>query len=466
MVLAASATATPLHQAVRARDIVTLEQLLESRSGSALDESEGEGVTPLHLAAATDQADMATLLLARGANVNATNHNGFTALHWAASRDHVTTARVLLEAGATLDARARSGITPLHWAAGRNAIRAVSLLLEHGADARLTTAMGYTPLHLAIRRNPYSETAVLLAKARVTTDTLEGVEPPTRRSLIHPKGRDVDVSDKELAETDELPSPESELEPVKPGMFLSVSLGLGDTLNFVWLPEVDVWFGKYEISNSLFRRFNPNHNSRRTEGFTLDDPEQPVVYVSWHQAMDYCEWLNENFSDRIPANYAFRLPTEHEWMVAAGAGDLRTYPWGDDWPPLYGNFSDLTARQHLSDWRGIEGYDDGYVVTAPVRKSGMNELGIYGLAGNVWEWTMDWLDTEKQTLKIRKGGSWDFDTRESLRITSRGLDRPDARYDTIGFRVVVAPVDPSPEEKLRPEPPVSTSSRRQRRAQR
>jgi formylglycine-generating enzyme required for sulfatase activity len=69
----------------------------------------------------------------------------------------------------------------------------------------------------------------------------------------------------------------------------------------------------------------------------------------------------------------------------------------------------------------------------------MNEWGIYGLAGNVWEWCDDWMDNADRRLKIRKGGSWDFDTKESLRVLANGFDRPSARYDTIGFRVIVAP---------------------------
>lgn len=429
------AGASPLHQAVRARDIVTLEGLLESHVGRALNATIGNGVTPLHLAAATDQADIAALLITRGADVSATNSLAFTPLHWAASRDGAATMRLLIEAGADVNAKARNDITPLHWAATKNAVAAVTFLIEAGADITATTAMGYTPLHLAVKHNPYCEAAVLLAQARARQEEEAGILPST--AAAHKPDEPAVPSP---GEPDALPeAPESAAEPVTPGMFLSVPIGLGDVLSFVWMPETGIWFGKHEISNNRYRRFDPLHSSRRIEGITLDDPEQPAVYVSWHDAMAYCAWLTENFAERIPAGYVFRLPTEAEWMIAAGAGTIRTYPWGNEWPPIYGNFSDLAARKAFSQWRGIEGYNDGYAATAPVDAAGMNELGIFGLAGNVWEWTLDWLDDTKREYKIRKGGSWDFDGQESLRIDARGFDRPDARYDTIGLRIVAAP---------------------------
>ena len=68
----------------------------------------------------------------------------------------------------------------------------------------------------------------------------------------------------------------------------------------------------------------------------------------------------------------------------------------------------------------------------------MNEWGIYGLAGNVWEWCSDWLDDKDRRYKLRKGGSWDFDPKSSLRVVAKGIDLPTAKYDTIGFRVIVA----------------------------
>jgi len=412
--------ATPLHQAVRAYDIATVREIVETSIGSALDIASADGVTALHLAAATDQPEVIRLLLERGASVDSRTERGFTPLHWAASRDAIESVQVLLAAGADVAALARNDITPLHWAASRDAARTLQLLLDAGGDPNARTATGDTALHLAIRRDTYSESAILLAQFNLTTI-------------------DEDILPALPAAVAEAPEATEPVVPVRPGMFLSVPIGIGENLSFVWLEGLKIWFGKYEVTNGQYRRYQPSHRSRQLEGLSLDGDDQPVVFVSHNDAAGFCDWLNTHYHNRIPAGYAFRVPTEAEWMFAASTGDNRTYPWGQEWPPLYGNFSDETARQTLSHWQGIEGYTDGYAVTAPVAHSGMNELGIFGLAGNVWEWTGDWHDPARETFKIRKGGSWDFDPQESLRIADRGLDRPDARYETIGVRIVVAP---------------------------
>ncbi|MBT3194147.1 MAG: SUMF1/EgtB/PvdO family nonheme iron enzyme [Verrucomicrobia bacterium] len=427
--------AGPLHQAVRARDLVSLESMLNPAADVDVYATVRGGVTALHLAAATDQRAAAEMLIKRGAPVDLKTTTGFTPLHWAASRNATETVALLLEHGANVGAKANSNITPLHWAAGKDAAGAVKLLIEAGADISAVTELGYTPLHLAVKLNPYSKAAVLLAQARVDSELESGV-------LVIEDLPDDSTETNEVAAIadDELPEVAPPVTPaILPGTFLSVPLGLGSSLSFVWVEALNIWFGKYEITNSQYQHYDRRHSSRTLEGHDLNGPQQPVVFVSWHEATAYCNWLNRTFSDRIPGQCEFRLPVASEWEFVAACGSTRPYPWGDDWPPLYGNHSDATARENLSQWNGIRGYKDGYAVTCPVDHSGMNEWGVYGLAGNVWEWCLDWMDNTDRQLKVRKGGSWDFDPKASLKINARGLDRPTARYDTIGFRVVVAP---------------------------
>jgi formylglycine-generating enzyme required for sulfatase activity len=90
-------------------------------------------------------------------------------------------------------------------------------------------------------------------------------------------------------------------------------------------------------------------------------PQRPVVFVTWHAAQAYCRWAGG------------RLPTEAEWEYAARVGDGREFPWGNQLPtPTRANYS-ATALNQPSD----------------VGRFPPNPWGLYDLAGNVWEWTLD-----------------------------------------------------------------------------
>jgi len=210
-------------------------------------------------------------------------------------------------------------------------------------------------------------------------------------------------------------------------------------MRFQWIRDLRMWVGKYEVSNHQFLTFDRQHDSGAHDEITLNDAQQPVVRVTWTVAQAYCRWLTEIFGDALPDGYVFRLPTEAEWTTFARCGTDREYPWGDQFPPDYGNFSDRDARDKLTNWRGIEAYKDGFAVTCPVEQSGENEWGLFGVGGNVWEWCDDWYE-ETQLYRVRRGGSWFFDSEISLRVDYRGFDLANASYDTIGFRVVAGPV--------------------------
>ncbi|WP_405414050.1 formylglycine-generating enzyme family protein [Maribacter sp. Asnod1-A12] len=103
----------------------------------------------------------------------------------------------------------------------------------------------------------------------------------------------------------------------------------------------------------------------------------PVVQVSYEDALAYCEWANR------------RLPTEAEWELASRAGSYGTiYNWGDD---------ESVLKEKANTWEGEfpvkNTIADGFELRAPVKSYPPNAYGLYDMAGNVWEWTSDWYNT-------------------------------------------------------------------------
>ena len=217
-----------------------------------------------------------------------------------------------------------------------------------------------------------------------------------------------------------------------------------------------------EVTNADFRRFDASHQSGSRDSFSLDGDAQPVVRVSWEDAARYCNWLSkqeglepayQELNGKLfavsPMTAGYRLPTEAEWTwVARYAGhDPLRYPWGNEMPPpeKTGNFADQSARSTVGTV--IEGYDDGFEVTAPPGSFAANPLGIYDLGGNVAEWTHDLYTIEVSSgfdvmvdpmgpsvgeQHVIRGSSYLQGEVANLRLTYR--DYGDSR-DDVGFRI-------------------------------
>ncbi len=160
------------------------------------------------------------------------------------------------------------------------------------------------------------------------------------------------------------------------------------------------------------------------------NPDQPVVSVSWFDAVAYCEWLSE------AARFRYRLPTEAEWERAARGGrEGGRYAWGEDAPA---SLPDYTSR-----WkRGPE----------PVGLYSPNPLGIHNLGENVHEWCSDWFDRNYYSVapyrnpqgpargerRASRGGAWRHHIKVS-RCAARSSIPPEFLYADYGFRVVREP---------------------------
>jgi formylglycine-generating enzyme required for sulfatase activity len=176
--------------------------------------------------------------------------------------------------------------------------------------------------------------------------------------------------------------------------------------------------------------------------FGLTAPQQPVVGVSYEDAVDFAEWINEQEAEaaRLPAGWKYTLPTGDQWEEFATCGKTRrTYPWGSDWPPPQGNIGDKSSAAG----NGLSDYNDTFPVSCDVRKSGSNDWGICGTFGNASEWVDEWYG-QRKTKRTFRGGSWRTMSKRSLETDFRGKNTPDYKGDDIGFRLILIYTAPRP----------------------
>jgi sulfatase modifying factor 1 len=160
------------------------------------------------------------------------------------------------------------------------------------------------------------------------------------------------------------------------------------------------------------------------------DPDQPVVAVSWFEAVAYGDWLSRLTGRR------YRLPTEAEWERAARGGqEALLYPWGDE-PPHQ-------RAAYLRRWGGdVKG-------PLPVGQDAPNRYGLHDIGENVHEWCADWFykdyyarspernppGPEAGERRASRGGSWRHQIKVS-RCAARSSIPPQFQYADYGFRVV------------------------------
>jgi sulfatase modifying factor 1 len=203
------------------------------------------------------------------------------------------------------------------------------------------------------------------------------------------------------------------------------------------------YIDKYEVTNAQYKKFvqatahripenslDPEYDLWEKDGsFPGEIAQQPVVNVSWNDAVAYARWAGK------------RLPTEAEWEKAARGADQRRYPWGNE-PP------DKNRAHFAGSWAGeVHTYRaiDSFV-------NGASPYGIIQMAGNISEWVADWYDPHYYklspvkgpigpntgTYRVVRGGAF-ISPAFYLRCTDRDFDIPDDRSNSIGFRCVYDP---------------------------
>ena len=199
----------------------------------------------------------------------------------------------------------------------------------------------------------------------------------------------------------------------------------------------EFYLSRYPVTNAQYEQFDPGHRQKRMKGAGDD---HPVVSVSSLEALKYCQWLGDKDWK------TYRLPTEAEWEYAARGTDGRKYPWGNhDRRGGFANFADASTS---FAWRDPQ-VNDGYPETSPVGAfpAGASFFGIDDMAGNVWEWCLDFYKplagsparnprgNSTGIKRVYRGGSWKSRF-SSLRATARNSNAANYSCNDVGFRIV------------------------------
>ncbi|MEL6107892.1 MAG: bifunctional serine/threonine-protein kinase/formylglycine-generating enzyme family protein, partial [Planctomycetota bacterium] len=201
----------------------------------------------------------------------------------------------------------------------------------------------------------------------------------------------------------------------------TIELGVGD----LWSSESQI-DGHFMLSTTPVTQKQWNHvmgtaiESQKGIGRLVGvGANLPMYYVSWHDAVAFCERLKQIHPELLPEGFVFALPTSVQWQYACQAGLIY--------------LGDLTSMLRENAWYRQNSAGKVH----PVGKKRPNKLGLYDMQGNVWEWCRDehpdsnW---PQKGTRVCHGGGWDS-IAEHCHHTVRGQGVAENRYYNVGFRV-------------------------------
>ena len=201
------------------------------------------------------------------------------------------------------------------------------------------------------------------------------------------------------------------------------------------------WMSKHETTQAEYLAVVGNNPSHFT-----GDLQRPVEQVSWEDATNYCAklTLRERGAGRLPAGYAYRLPTEAEWEYACRAGTTTATAFGNSLGSDQANFTGSYPYGGATKGPNLK-------TTNKIGSYGPNAWGSYDMHGNVWEWCLNWYagalpgvivtdpqGPSKASYRPLRGGGW-LSYGWDCRSATRFILLPDNSGDDTGFRPVLAP---------------------------
>ncbi len=202
----------------------------------------------------------------------------------------------------------------------------------------------------------------------------------------------------------------------------------------------DFYISKYEVTVAQYRQFckeTKHPFPSKPDKFWYDEHDKvrewiwrddnPIVNVDWYDAMAYCKWLSKKTGEK------YSLPTEAQWEYAAKGGQ-KTHNY---------KYAGSNSLKEVA-WYDETTYERGPRSVGQLKP---NELGIYDMSGNAFEWCLDNYGPypaktvknpqgpKKGQYKVVRGGSWYY-VDEFCRVTQRDCPKPSLKMFVYGFRVV------------------------------
>lgn len=194
------------------------------------------------------------------------------------------------------------------------------------------------------------------------------------------------------------------------------------------------YMGLYEVTNKQYELFDAEHKKFRGKRGASKTDDEPVTYVTWQQAAEYCAWLSKK------EDKPYRLPTEAEWEYACRAGTTTRFHTGDQLAEEQANLG--------------KSQDGNPLTTQPVGSYPANDWGLQDMHGNVAEWCLDWygpyepgeqadpVGSSDGRARITRGWSFQHTPYQEIARFSRSANRsallPEDANCYTGFRVVLA----------------------------